>query len=101
MASISYLPIWQNPTSTVIAKPGGCVEAETVEEARELLAAGAGYRCHWRVYKYRSRLRRRLSYDPGSERKRCVGFFHEFRSCNYRCHQGGEGPALAKLTPDA
>ena len=29
----------------LIAKPGGCVEAETVEEARELLAAGAGYRC--------------------------------------------------------
>jgi hypothetical protein len=23
-----------------------CVEAESVEEARELLAAGAGYRCH-------------------------------------------------------
>jgi hypothetical protein len=23
-----------------------CVEAETAEEARELLAAGAGHRCH-------------------------------------------------------
>ena len=23
-----------------------CVEAESAEEARELLAAGAGYRCH-------------------------------------------------------
>jgi hypothetical protein len=23
-----------------------CVEAETAEEARELLGAGAGYRCH-------------------------------------------------------
>jgi hypothetical protein len=76
------------------------VETETVEEARELLAAGAGYRC-LRVYKYRSRLRRRLSYDPGSERQGCVGFFHVFRSCNSRCHQGGEGPAPAKLTPDA
>ena len=26
---------------------------------------------------------------------------HEFRSHNYRCHQGSAGPALAKLTPDA
>src|SRR5262249_70830 len=55
----------------------------------------------WRVYKYRSRLRRRLSYDPRSERQRWGGFSHEFRSWNYRCHQGGEGTALAKLTPDA
>ena len=28
------------------------VEAETTEEARELLAAGDGYRCDWRMHKY-------------------------------------------------
>ena len=34
-----------NATMHVTRVEEWCVEAETVEEARELLAAGAGYRC--------------------------------------------------------
>jgi hypothetical protein len=49
-----------------------CIEAEAAEEARELLSAGAGYRCEIGECKYRTRARRGLSSSHGPEPERSV-----------------------------